>query len=319
MKYITQSEILPNTRSMAVSEHCAHNGATHLWARGKLAEVGIGTPIRIYTLGRFSIAIDDETVRSNGKAKSRSLGLLKALIALGGRDVASSRLCEYLWPDSDGDLGGRNLTVTVHRLRNMLRDHSAVLQHDGKLTLNERFCWVDIWKFEQLVNEGLRRLDESGTSDAAETRLRAALGLYAGDFLARESEESWMLAPRLRLKTKFERLVSALATQFEHQKRYAEAIDLCLQALERDPLNELLYRRLMSCYLKQGEFAGAMRAYLRCREALAKGLAAPISRETEHLYLEASRAAAERGITQPARLAPVLTVRSQSMQTLSLA
>jgi DNA-binding SARP family transcriptional activator len=128
-----------------------------------------------------------------------------------------------------------------------------------------------------------------------------------------------MLAPRLRLKTKFERLVSALSMHLEHQMRFADAIDICLRALELDPLNELLYRRLMSCYLKRGEIAGAMRTYLRCREALAKGLAAPISSETERLYLEASRAAAEREITQPAGLAPVLTVRSQSMQTHSLA
>jgi DNA-binding SARP family transcriptional activator len=277
------------------------------------------TAVRIFTLGRFSMAIDDEAPCSKGKAKHRPLGLLKALIALGGREVASSRLCECLWPDSDGDLGGGNLTVTVHRLRDMLHGHDAVLQHDGKLTLNEKFCWVDVWNFERLANDGLRRLDESAAGDVAEMHLRAALGLYAGDFLARESEESWMLAPRLRLKTKLERMVSALSVRFEQQKRFAEAIDFCLQALERDPLNELLYRRLMSCYLKQGEFASAMGTYLRCREALAKGLASPVSCETERLYLEASVAAAERGITQPVRLAPVPMVRSQSLQRHSIA
>jgi DNA-binding SARP family transcriptional activator len=55
-------------------------------------------------------------------------------------------------------------------------------------------------------------------------------------------------------------------------------------------LNELLYRRLMSCYLKEGEVAGVVRTYLRCREALAKGLAATPSIETERLYLEGMRA-----------------------------
>jgi DNA-binding SARP family transcriptional activator len=201
----------------------------------------------------------------------------------------------------------------------MLGSHDAVLQHDGKLTLNEKFCWVDVWNFERLANDGFRRLEESAAGDVAELHLRAALGLYAGDFLARESEESWMLAPRLRLKTKLERLVSALSARLEQQKRFAEAIDLCLQALERDPLNELSYRRLMSCYLKQGEFAGAMSTYLRCREALAKGLAAPVSSDTERLYLDASRAAAERGIAQPLKLTPLLMIRSQSLQRHSLA
>ena len=26
------------------------------------------------------------------------------------------RACECLWPDSDGDFGGKNLTITLHRL-----------------------------------------------------------------------------------------------------------------------------------------------------------------------------------------------------------
>ena len=212
-------------------------------------------------LGRFSVAIDGQPVslngngNSNGKTKKRPLALLKALVAFGGRGVAYSQLSESLWPDSDGDLGVRNLTVTLHRLRHLLRAHAAMLQHDGKLTLNERVCWVDVWNFERSVNDGLRRLNEPAGGDAAELHLRAALSLYSGHFLSRESEESWMLAQQLRLKTKFERLVAALSMHLENQDRFADAIDLCLHALERDPLNELLYRRLMSCYLKCGEFA----------------------------------------------------------------
>ncbi|HEV8646617.1 MAG TPA: BTAD domain-containing putative transcriptional regulator [Burkholderiales bacterium] len=256
-------------------------------------------PIRIYMLGRFSVAIQGQPVcvngngKSNGKAKQRPLALLKALIAFGGRGVASSQIWECLWPDSEGDLGTRNLTVTLHRLRHLLRAPAAVLQHDGKLTLNEGVCWVDMWSFERSVNDGLRRLNETASGDAAELHLRAAFSLYSGHFLSRESEESWMLTPRLRLKTKFERLVAALSMHLENQDRFADAIDLCLHALEFDPLNELLYRRLMSCYLKEGEVAGVVRTYLRCREALAKGLAATPSIETERLYLEGMRAATE--------------------------
>lgn len=254
-----------------------------------------GMPIRIFMLGRFSVAIDGEPVyvNGNGKAKQRPLALLKALIALGGRGVTNSQLCENLWPDSDGDLGLRNLTVTLHRLRHLLGAHAAVLQHAGKLTLNERVCWVDVWAFERSVNDGLRGLNEPKGSHAAEQRLHAALSLYSGHFLSRESEESWMLAPQLRLKTKFERLVVTLSVHLENQGRFADAIDLCLHALESDPLNEVLYRRMMSCYLKEGEVAGVVRTYLRCREALAKGLAATPSMETERLYLEGKRASDE--------------------------
>jgi DNA-binding SARP family transcriptional activator len=200
----------------------------------------------------------------------------------------------------------------------LLPTQAAVLQHGGKLTLNEQLCWVDCREFERLVDDGLRHIDRSLTDNAAELQLRSALDLYAGDFLSHESEESWMLASRLRLKSKFERLVSALSMHLERQNRFSEAIDLCLQALGLDPLNELIYRRLMSCYLKRGEFAGALRTYRRCCEALTKGLSAPISRETERLHLEAVQAA-DVDIAQRLTLPPGLIVRSQALQKRSAA
>ena len=63
-------------------------------------------------------------------------------------------------------------------------------------------------------------------------------------------------------------------------------------ALERDPLNETLHRRLMACQLRRGETAEALRTYLRCREVLAKGLGVVPSAQTERMYSEAMCAGA---------------------------
>ena len=295
MRYAIQADADPNASSSRMARESFGVGAGNYWAEGNATRTGIKVPIQIFTLGRFSIAIDKRAVHSKGKARHRPLGLLKALIALGGRDVASSRLCECLWPDSEGDLGARNLSITLHRLRSLLQAKAAVLSDNGKLSLNESVCWVDTWSFERFVNDGLRRLDEFSIGNTSELQLRLALNLYAGHFLLREFEESWMIAPRLRLKTKFERLVATLAAHLERQNRFSDAIDVCLPALEQDPLNELLYRRLMGCYLKKGELAEAARIYSRCREALAKGLAMQPSMETERLYLEGVRGVTGRG------------------------
>ena len=298
MRYVTQADADPNASSARMAREFFAHGAGMYPQEIDTTSTATNAPIRIFTLGRFSIAIGENAVRANGKAKHRPLGLLKALIALGGRDVAFSRLCECLWPDSEGDLGARNLSITVHRLRSLLRTKAAVLSDNGKLSLNEAVCWVDAWSFERFVNDGLRQIEEPTLGNGSESQLRLGLKLYAGHFLARELEESWMFAPRLRLKTKFERLVAALSMHLERQNRYSDAIDVCLQGLERDPLNELLYRRLMVCHLKKGELAEAARTYRRCREALAKGLAMQPSSETERLYLDGVRGTAEPGVAQ---------------------
>ena len=248
--------------------------------------MGLSLPIGIQTFGRFRISLAGNPVYSNGKAQQRPLALLKAVAAKGGHDVSCSLLWECLWPDSDGDLGSRNLTITLHRLRHLLGDTAAVLCHDGKLSLNEHLCWLDVWHFERLVNDGLHMPVQARSQDW-ETSLRAALRLYAGHFLALEAEESWMLEPRARWRIKFERAVTALASHLETEGRFDEAVDLCLQALELDSLNELLYRRLMNCYLKRGEISAVVRVYCECREALAKGLCSKPSAETDRLYRQA--------------------------------
>jgi LuxR family transcriptional regulator, maltose regulon positive regulatory protein len=308
MRYATLADAEPGARPTCRPDGSFELSSGEFWPEGRTAVVATRTKLQIFTLGRFGLSIFGHAVQANGKAKHRPIVLLQALVALGGRDIACSRLWEHLWPDSEGDLGRRNLNITVHRLRQMLRAPDAVNQHNGKLTLNAQLCWVDVWDFERKANGGLESLCHAGAANGALVDLRGALALYAGHFLARESEEAWMLAPRLRLKTKFERLVCALSSHLEQQRQFGEAIDVCRQALELDPLNELFYRRLIRCYLERGEIASALVTYRRCREALVKGLSAPVSGETQRLYAEALRAA-EGGIAQSDKFLPATLPR----------
>ena len=304
MRYAAQAEAGQGASSMKMARVPVGNGAGNYQGAERTTSLRTTAPIQIFTLGRFNIAIEKKAIHSKGKASHRPIGLLMALIALGGRDVAPSRLCEFLWPDSEGDLAARSLAITLHRLRSLLQTRAAVVCDCGKLSLNEAVCWVDVWGFEHAVNEGLRRIDEPAGCVEGERNLRAALDLYSGHFLEREAEEHWMLMPRLRLKTKFERMVATLSMFLERQDRIADAIDLCLRGIESDPLNESLYRRLMSCYLNKSEMAAVARTYLRCQEAMAKGLGTAPSVETERLYREALRAGATRndGIARLIRL-----------------
>jgi DNA-binding SARP family transcriptional activator len=252
---------------------------------GQAAELPAETvAVRLHTLGRFGIEIRGQALIAIGKSQKRPLSLLQSVIARGGQAVSCVQLWESLWPDSDGDLAARNLTITLHRLRHLLAGNAAILHHEGKLSLNPRTCWVDVWQFERLVNDSLASRDSHLRGADWEARLREAMGLYQGHFLALEAEEAWMIEPRMRWKTRFERVASALTSYLECEGRFEEAIDVCLQAREIDPLNELLYRRAMNCYLKLGETASVARVYADCRDALGRGLAMEPSTETERLY-----------------------------------
>jgi len=73
--------------------------------------------LKIFTLGSFRIEIDGKPLTWTGKAPQRPLALLKALVALGGREVKETQLMDALWPDAEGDAAHKSFSVTLTRLR----------------------------------------------------------------------------------------------------------------------------------------------------------------------------------------------------------
>ena len=70
--------------------------------------------VSVFTLGRFSLLLNGKPAEFGRKAPQRPLELLKAIIALGGREVSSTSLMSALWPDVDGDVAQRSFDTTLH-------------------------------------------------------------------------------------------------------------------------------------------------------------------------------------------------------------
>ena len=224
--------------------------------------------IRIHTFGRFALLIDGEPVRFSGKVQHKPLDLLRALVALGGRDVSAQQLCDLLWPDADGDAAQAAFATTLHRLRKLTGNDKSILLTDGKLSLDPRQCWVDAWAFERLATDAFHRW-EDGNPDSREQAARAtrrALRLYTGDFLSAD-QSSWTFRIRERLKRKMTELAGHLGTHLETSGKKEEAIKIYLHALDIDPLAEELCRRLMLCCKELGRPASALQAFWRLEAA----------------------------------------------------
>ena len=103
-------------------------------------------PVKIYTLGRFEVLLDDEPLRFSHKAPRKPLALLKALIAFGGAGVAEEKLIDAVWPEEEGDAGRKAYNIALHRLRELLGNCDAITVASGALSLNGSVCWVDVWQ-----------------------------------------------------------------------------------------------------------------------------------------------------------------------------
>lgn len=154
-------------------------------------------PLRIYTLGRFTIMKAGQTINHAGKSQKKPLELLKALIAFGGRNVAESKLADVLWPDAEGDAACQALATTLFRLRKIIGE-KQVRRQEGRLSLDPGSCWVDCWAFERLSND---------SAAARAERAELVRRLYQGPFLDGEEDAVWAIPMRERLKAKYARMI----------------------------------------------------------------------------------------------------------------
>lgn len=239
-------------------------------------------PLRIVTLGRFEVRVDDKVLRFEGKSQKRPLALLKAIIALGGRDVSETRLADALWPEAEGDAAQHALTTALYRLRRLI-GVKAVHHQEGLVSLDPARCWVDLWACERHLQSAERALAED--ADNAFAALEQALALHHGSFLDGNEAAAWTLPARERLHNRLLRTVTVTATAdaLRASGKREQAMTCYQQGLALDELAEACYRGLMRCHLDAGRCAEGLAVYRRCAELLERVLGVAPSTETEAL------------------------------------
>lgn len=244
-------------------------------------------PVRIYTLGRFTVLTDNQPARAGRKAQHKPLELLKALIAQGGREVSEDTLTAALWPDTEGDAARQAFDTTLHRLRRLLGNDRAIVLRDRRLSLDNRLCWVDTWAFERLLSE-TEMLLANPSADPNGAVLANIAGrvqsLYHGAFLGREAGASWSISLRERLRSRYLRHISGVGDRWQQLGRWNRAIECYRRGLEVDDLAEQLYQNLMLCHQQLNQRSEALSVYRRCRFVLSVVLGITPSPATETLY-----------------------------------
>jgi len=234
-------------------------------------------PVRVRTLGEFSVELDGEPLRFTGKVQKRPLALLKALVAFGGSGVPESLLADALWPDADGDDAHNAFVTTLQRLRKLLVQRDALLLQEGRLGLNPQRCWVDALAFESV--------DPDDADPCAADDRERALRLYRGAFLAQE-DAAWAIARRERLRARFVRLGDADVRGHLERSDWEGAV-ACLEGLlQADATVEPFYQQLMRVQHRLGRSAEVLATYRRCRDVLGATLQLPPSASTEGLLKE---------------------------------
>ncbi|HXX10647.1 MAG TPA: BTAD domain-containing putative transcriptional regulator [Burkholderiales bacterium] len=240
-------------------------------------------PVRIRTLGRFEVLVNDEPLEFSRKVPKKTLALLKSLIAYGGQEVPEQSLCDALWGDEEADAAKQALGITVVRLRKLLGVSDVVLQQGGKISLDRSLCWVDAWRFEERIAQS--------TDPGAVAK---GLSLYGGKFLPEDEGEAWSVPTRERLRGKFIHLLATHGRALEETGDADGAIRLYLRGIDADPIVEAFHQGLMRCYQQLGRHTEAISVYRRLRQTLSVVLGVAPSVESQALYRTVMEACAER-------------------------
>jgi LuxR family transcriptional regulator, maltose regulon positive regulatory protein len=213
-------------------------------------------PLKIRVLGGFELVREGKQVRFSGKAQKKPLQMLKMLAALGGNEVKGEKLSDWLWPESDGDRAHSSFTTTLSRLRRLIGFDKAIEVHDGKVSLNLRYCWLDVRVFEKIFSEidpmleGTRMKGKYRDRDREKVFQLAqlAVDIYKGPLLPNEEDEFWVAPLRERLNNRFLRLTVRYGRCLETMELWEKAADCYRSALEmEEPIDEELYQRFMVC------------------------------------------------------------------------
>jgi DNA-binding SARP family transcriptional activator len=249
-------------------------------------------PLEVSTMGRFEIVRDGIPLRFPGKTPRKPLEMLKALITLGGVNIREEQLSEILWPEADGDAAHKSFEVNLVRLRKLLGGPQYISYQGGLVNIERTSCRIDALVLEQLLldtEKAWARLGrETGEENPAEAvrETERAVDLYTGYFLPADTQQSWTVSCRERLRRKTLQLLIRLGTHLMHIDSWEKALSCFQRGLEIDDLSESVYQNLMICRHRLGQKAEAVTTYHRCCDALSDRLGIQPSLNTEKLYRE---------------------------------
>jgi DNA-binding SARP family transcriptional activator len=227
---------------------------------------GAQRPLKVVTLGQFSVARDGSPVGREEWQSKKARDLFKLILARRGRPAPREWLMEVLWPGQDPRLLSNRLSVALSTLRGVLDpDHGFGSDHFVVATaqaiwLRSENVDVDVERFLALGQTAID-LYRDGEIDEARLRLEAAAAAYVGDFLEEDLYEDWAVALREEARALYISVVAALAELSIAAGDYDAAIRYRLRVLERDRWDESAHVGLLTALAAGGRHGEARRAY----------------------------------------------------------
>jgi DNA-binding SARP family transcriptional activator len=176
---------------------------------------------------------------------------LVVFIALRQGRVDRRHAAGTLWPEGDDERAAGNLRSALWRLRGagieILRADKYALWLDPTAEFDLRL--IDHWAGR--IIEGQARAEDLRMPRWSLDALNLLPGWY----------EDWVIFERERLRQRLLHALESLSALLVTARRYAQAIEVALEAVSVEPLRESAHRTLLKAHLAEGNLVEARRVY----------------------------------------------------------
>lgn len=220
--------------------------------------------IRIRMFGGFSLFVNNECFDPVIAKSKKGMTLLQYLILKQNVLVLNSTLIEVLWPNEESTNPENALKTLISRFRAILNHCSPGL--GGCIAASRggyRFqqlpeMTVDLFEFEELTHRLEGQIELNVTTDGY---FQQVLALYAGDLLAGNDQNDWVINRGVALHSQYIKTVYTYLMLLKKAERYEEIIQCCRFALETDPFDERIHLELMQALVKTSRNNEALMQY----------------------------------------------------------
>jgi DNA-binding SARP family transcriptional activator len=207
---------------------------------------GVHVPyLTIYLFGSFRVMLDDLPLLTFATDKTRAL--LAYLAVEAGQPCRRQALAALLWPDRPEPAAHNSLRQALYQLRHTLGDHQSPRPHLSVTVKEVVFdpasdYWLDVAEFAACL-AAWRAYQSQGRSlcPACQERLKSAVQLYRGDFLAGFSLpgcpafEEWQLVTQEAFHRQTLEALDRLARYYEERQDYAQVSHYAHRETELEP------------------------------------------------------------------------------------
>lgn len=241
--------------------------------------------IQIRMLGTCSITVEEHSLRATD-SHSKKLWILFCYMSLyRSREIPLTEYIDLLWDKQKSNNPASALKTLMHRLRKLLEPLNypipIILPHHGTYAFNQAIpCYIDAEEFIKQCKEA----DLWKETEEYEAKMRQAFALYQGDFIPDGRGNNWVSSLNSQYHALYLHSIQAILDQLLCNEKYAQAANLCWQALTYAPYEENLHYCLIYSLHLSGSQQAAIVQYNTSRDLFLSRLSQHPSEKFEELY-----------------------------------